>query len=117
MRWILFGPFLVLLILFALSNRQEVQLTLWPFDYAYAVPLSFAVLAVAALSFLIGAAVAWIASLPYRRRARQMEGAARRMETQLAGLRTQEVYPARRQAEAKAMPAPPAAPSGLAGKP
>ena len=32
MRWILFLPFAAVVVLFALSNRQTVELRLWPFD-------------------------------------------------------------------------------------
>src|SRR4051812_35652422 len=51
MRWILLLPLLVLLVLFGLSNWQEVSLHLWPLDLAWVVPLSVAVLAVGAACF------------------------------------------------------------------
>ena len=84
MRWILLLPLLVLLVLFGLSNRQEVLLRLWPFDLGWAVPLSVAVLLIGALAFLLGAGIAWAAGLPYRRRARRLEEAARLMDAELA---------------------------------
>ena len=56
LRWILLAPLLILLILFGLSNRQEVYLYLWPFDLAWAAPLSVAILVIGALFFLLGAA-------------------------------------------------------------
>jgi lipopolysaccharide assembly protein A len=83
-RLILLLPLLVLLVLFGLSNKQEVALRLWPFDLAWAVPLSVAVLLIGALAFLFGALIAWAASLPHRRRARQLEEAARLLEAELA---------------------------------
>ena len=87
MRWILLLPLLIILVLFGLSNREEVSLTLWPFDLAWVTPLSVAVLAIGAVCFLFGAAVAWLASLPHRRRARRMEEAARVMEAELSEFR------------------------------
>jgi uncharacterized integral membrane protein len=77
-------PLLVLLVLFGLSNRQEVALELWPFDLAWVVPLSTAMLILAALAFLFGAAVTWAGALSWRRRARRLEEAARVLEAELA---------------------------------
>jgi uncharacterized integral membrane protein len=90
MRWLLFLPLLLLLSLFALSNTQEVELRLWPFDLAWAAPLGIAVLILAAASFLVGALLAWSAGLAGRRRARQMESAAKLLEAELSGHRARE---------------------------
>jgi uncharacterized integral membrane protein len=87
MLWILLAPLLVLLILFGLSNRQEVSLHLWPFDLAWVAPLSVAVLIVAALAFLFGAGIAWLAAMPYRRRNRQLAESGRVLAAELAELR------------------------------
>jgi uncharacterized integral membrane protein len=84
MRWILLLPLLILLVLFGLSNKEEVSLHLWPFDLAWVAPLSVAVLVIGAVCFLLGASIAWSAALPARRRARRMEEAARLMEAELA---------------------------------
>lgn len=89
MRWILLLPLLLLLVLFGLSNRQEVALGLWPFDLAWAVPLSVAVLLIAALAFLLGALVAWTAAVPQRRQARKVHAAAGLLEAELSELRGQ----------------------------
>jgi len=89
-RILLLLPLLVFLVLFGLSNREEVQLRIWPFDLAWATPLSVAVLLIAAVFFLFGAFIAWAAALPYRRRARSLENAARIMEAELTELRGRE---------------------------
>jgi uncharacterized integral membrane protein len=68
MRWFLFLPLAVLVVLFALSNRQVVELRLWPFDVAWATPLALAVLLPAGIAFLLGAAIVWFSDLPARRR-------------------------------------------------
>lgn len=104
MLWLLLAPILVLLILFGLSNRAEVALHLWPFDVAWVAPLSVAILIVAALAFLFGALIAWAAALPYRRRARRLEEAARVLEAELAELRAR--------AAREVGPVPPAAAPG-----
>ncbi len=87
LRLILLLPLLILLILFGLSNRQDVLLRLWPFDLAWQVPLSVAVMLMAALAFLFGAVIAWLSAIPYRRRARRLESVTRQLEAELAELR------------------------------
>ncbi|WP_343897773.1 lipopolysaccharide assembly protein LapA domain-containing protein [Craurococcus roseus] len=77
-------PLLLVLVLFGLSNRQEVALELWPFDLAWVVPLSTAMLVLAALAFLFGAAVTWASALAARRRASRYREAARVLEAELA---------------------------------
>jgi uncharacterized integral membrane protein len=87
MVWIACGPLLLLLVLFGLSNRREVEIFLWPLDIAWVAPLSVAVLVAASLAFLFGALIAWTAAFPHRRRARRLEATARGMEAELADLR------------------------------
>ncbi|MCO6417653.1 LapA family protein [Siccirubricoccus sp. KC 17139] len=89
-RLILLAPLLILLVLFGLSNREEVALRLWPFDLAWAVPLSVAVLLIAAVFFLFGAFIAWAAALPYRRRAKALENTNRILQGEVAELRAKE---------------------------
>jgi uncharacterized integral membrane protein len=68
MRWLVFLPVATLVVLFALSNRDVVEMRLWPFDVAWAAPLAVAVLVPAALAFLLGAGIVWLSDLPARRR-------------------------------------------------
>jgi uncharacterized integral membrane protein len=90
MRWVLFVPLLILLALFALSNQQEVQIRLWPFDVVWVSALGIAGLLIAAVAFLAGALVVWGATLPARRRAGRLEQAARLMEGELAAYKAKE---------------------------
>jgi putative membrane protein len=80
-------PFLLLLVVFALSNAGTVQLGLWPTDLSIDAPLSLAVLGAAGLFFILGAIVVWIGSLNQRRRARRAESRVRALERELEGLR------------------------------
>jgi uncharacterized integral membrane protein len=111
MRWLLFLPLLVLLAIFALSNPQDVELRLWPFDLAWVSPLGIAVLILCAAAFLLGAGIAWAAGLAARRRAAKVEEAARLLEGELATYKAREEQ-ARRDADlgrapsAAALPAP-----------
>jgi uncharacterized integral membrane protein len=87
LRWLFLAPLLIVVVLFALSNTTTVSLTLWPFDLAWQAPLAVAVLVIAGVFFLLGAFIAWIAGLPARRRAHQLEGVVRTLERELGGLR------------------------------
>jgi uncharacterized integral membrane protein len=80
-------PFLLLLVLFALSNETVVQIGLWPTDFLVQAPLSVAVLAVSAVFFLLGAIVVGFGSLAQRRRARRAESKVRALEAEVAQLK------------------------------
>lgn len=51
---------------FAVSNKQEFALTLWPFPYEITLPVSFIVLAFALLFFVFGGIYSWILAIPVR---------------------------------------------------
>ncbi|MDR3538617.1 MAG: lipopolysaccharide assembly protein LapA domain-containing protein [Acetobacteraceae bacterium] len=87
MRLLIAAPFLLLLVLFALSNTAPVHLTLWPTDFALEMPLSLAILAAMAIAFLLGGAVVWVNELGQRRRARRAEEAVRLLEAQVQDLK------------------------------
>jgi uncharacterized integral membrane protein len=87
MRVLLAAPLLFILILFALSNKQAVELGLWPTDVQIELPVSLAVLGIAGLFFLFGALVAWSGTLSERSRARRAEATIRQLEAQLASIR------------------------------
>jgi putative membrane protein len=110
MRWVLFIPLLIVLALFALSNPQDVEFRMWPFDLAWVSPLGTAVLILCGLAFLFGAAMTWAAGLPARRRAARIEQAAKLLEAELAAHRAREEKARRdadmgRVAEAQVVPA------------
>jgi uncharacterized integral membrane protein len=83
LRALLLAPFLLLLIAFALSNQQPVSLGLWPIEETLEVPLSIAVLAIAAVFFLLGAVIVWFPALRHRRRARVAQRRVTTLETKL----------------------------------
>lgn len=82
LRLLLGAVVVLLVVIFALSNRQLVQLGFWPTGLTWQVPLSLAVLTVAALFFLGGALLGWSGTLAQRRRARRAETALRVVEAQ-----------------------------------
>lgn len=86
MRWFIFLPLAVLVVLFLLSNPQSIELRLWPFDFAWAASAAIAVLSIAAFAFLLGALIAWAAALPARRRGRAAERRVVELEANLKAL-------------------------------
>ncbi|WP_158747119.1 lipopolysaccharide assembly protein LapA domain-containing protein [Acidisphaera sp. L21] len=80
-------PFILVLIVFALSNATSVALGFWPTDLSVVVPLSLAVLGSGALFFVLGALVVGITSLGQRRRARRAEGRVKALERELEAMR------------------------------
>ena len=79
-------PFLLIIVLFALSNQQTVQLTLWPTDFQLEMPLSLAALGLALVFFLAGALMAWGGTVAARSRARRAEATVRQLRGQVEAL-------------------------------
>ena len=73
--------------MFALSNKQAVQLGFWPTDLSVVVPVSLAVLCIAGVFFLFGAFMSWGGTLAARNRARRAEARARQLQAQLEAVR------------------------------
>jgi Pyruvate/2-oxoacid:ferredoxin oxidoreductase gamma subunit len=86
MRWFIFLPLAILVVLFMLSNPQSIELRLWPFDLAWTASAAIAVLSIAAIAFLLGALIAWAAALPARRRGRAAERRVIELEANLKTL-------------------------------
>ena len=99
-------PFLVLLVLFAVSNPQPVRIGLWPTDLSVSISLALAVLAAMGLGLLFGGVLVWFSALGARLRARRAEHAARLLEAQVAELKAEvaslQLRPARRSGAAAA---------------
>ena len=87
MRLLIAVPFLILLVLFALSNTERVRLGLWPTDWSLEMPLSLAILVGMGIAFLLGGLVVWISELGQRRRARRAENAVSLLEAEVQELR------------------------------
>ena len=80
-------PVLIVLALFAVSNRQPVTVGFWPTDFSIMVPFAGAVLAVAAFTFLVGGFIVWVTDLRVRRRARRAEARVEVLEEEVRALR------------------------------
>jgi|ERR1700712_4106385 uncharacterized integral membrane protein len=80
-------PFLLFLLLFALSNREMVRVALWPTDWSVDVMLAVAVLGASAIAFLFGALTVWLSEFGRRRRLRKAEQQVLLLEDQNRALR------------------------------
>jgi uncharacterized integral membrane protein len=88
MRLLILVPFLLLLVLFALSNTAQVRIGLWPTGWSLELPLSLAILGGMGLAFLAGALLVWAAELGQRRRTRRAEQTVRLLEAQVQELKS-----------------------------
>ena len=83
LRWLIAAPFLLLLVLFVLSNTEPVTLRLWPTDLSLPVPLAIAVLGGMAIGLLAGALILWFGKLSARHAASRAESRIAALEAQL----------------------------------
>jgi uncharacterized integral membrane protein len=77
-------PLLLVLIVFAISNRQIVELNFWPFGIALTLPLFLLALGMLALGALAGALWMWAPLAHCRLRARSLERRIVEIEAALA---------------------------------
>jgi uncharacterized integral membrane protein len=85
-------PLAVMLIAFAVANRQMVTVSFDPTSStnpAYAVPLPLFVLIfiVLIVGVIVGGAAAWLGQSPWRRTARKLDGDVRALHEELAAFR------------------------------
>lgn len=106
MRLLIAAPFLLLLVLFALTNRAPVTLGLWPTGISLQAPLSLVILAAAAIAFLVGGLLVWVNELGQRRRARRAEAQLRKLEEEVQALRARLGIAAPAGAASAALPPP-----------
>jgi uncharacterized integral membrane protein len=81
--WIVGLPLALLLVVFAVANRHEIRLELWPLPFAVDLPAYLAVFGAALIGLVIGAAATWLAGSRGRSRARGDRRRAAGLERQL----------------------------------
>jgi putative membrane protein len=77
-------PLLLLLAVFAVSNRQIVELNFWPFGIALTMPLFLLALGMLAVGALAGALWMWLPLTRWRLRARSCDRRIIELEAALA---------------------------------
>jgi uncharacterized integral membrane protein len=83
-RWLIWGLIALILIVFAVANRQTMTLDLWPFPFAFEWPVCFVVLLTLVVGFFIGEFVAWVNGRRWRREARRLRHRIEELERTLA---------------------------------
>lgn len=81
--WILTLPVTVVVIVFAVANRDFVPLDLWPFEIALQIPVFVLVLGSMFLGFLIGALTMWLSAGKQRRRSRTARSRLTKLEREV----------------------------------
>lgn len=81
--WLLALPVALLIVVFAVANRHDVRLELWPFPWVLDLPVYLAVLGALVKGIVIGMVVAWLAGSGGRRRAREHKRRADSLQRQL----------------------------------
>lgn len=83
----LFILFIVVGVLIAVSNRQPVELALWPLPHLVVMPVYLLMIGMLLLGILAGLGMGWWAGRHHRRRAREASGEAARLEREVQRLR------------------------------
>jgi len=81
---LILGIFAIVVVTFALANREAVTLSLWPLPLDVTLPLYIAVLGGLAAGLIIGAASSWLPRFRLRRHARVAERRAAKAERSAA---------------------------------
>ena len=87
-------PLVVVLVVFAVANRQVVTVIFDPFDtahpaYALTLPLFGMVFVILIVGVIIGGIAAWLRQSHWRRTARRLDGEARALQGEVTALRAQ----------------------------
>jgi uncharacterized integral membrane protein len=89
LHWLVTGPVTLLLVLFAISNRESVSVTLWPLPTSLDPPLYLVVLVAMLIGFLVGEFVAWVVGRRWRQDARRKGRRIDALERELAATHAQ----------------------------
>jgi uncharacterized integral membrane protein len=77
-------PLAILLILFAIDNRDPLEIGLWPLPWTASLPAFLALFLALLVGFLAGALAAWFSGAKRRRRARNLADTSRAQAHQIA---------------------------------
>jgi putative membrane protein len=89
LSWIVTLPVTLVVVVFAVSNRDEVAINLWPTGLDLTIPFFAVVLGVFLAGFLVGAAIMWLSGAKGRARARRLRYRAEELERELVRLQRQ----------------------------
>jgi uncharacterized integral membrane protein len=90
--WVIGLPIIVIAVFFAISNQETTTFSLWPTQYAYDMPMFWAVEGAFVIGLILGVFFAWLAGGRRRAEARRLRSdlnsARRRAEQAEAKLKT-----------------------------
>jgi len=69
--WVVSIPVIIVVAVFAVMNRQQVALNLWPLPWEMSAPLFMLTLGAILFGFLFGCLVMWFSGSKHRRRLRE----------------------------------------------
>lgn len=91
--WLITVPVILLCVFFAVSNRQDVTVDLWPLDYIMTSPLYVMTLGAFFCGFLFGALMFWVSSLRHRWERHRLSREVAKLKTQLEAEKSKNVVP------------------------
>jgi uncharacterized integral membrane protein len=89
--WIVLALAALVLILFAVSNRETVSVGLWPLPALVELPLYLVILGTMVVGFFVGQVIAWAGGWRWRREARRSRERIAVLEGELAAERARPV--------------------------
>lgn len=87
--WVVLALVALVLILFAVSNRETVSVELWPLPSALELPLYLVVLGTLVIGFFAGRFLTWVGGWRWRREARRSRERIALLERELEAGRVQ----------------------------
>jgi uncharacterized integral membrane protein len=81
--WMALALVALVLVLFAVSNREAVSVALWPLPAVVELPLYLVVLGTLVLGFFVGQLVTWVGGWRWRREARRSRERIAMLEREL----------------------------------
>ncbi|HYH17203.1 MAG TPA: LapA family protein [Azospirillum sp.] len=118
LTWIITLPIALAAVLFAISNREAVTLSLWPLPFTVEAPVYLATLIALLVGFIAGGVITWMGQGRHRRRARAQSDRAYTLERELKETQARAAAAEKRIAEltrpAAGQPRVPALPSSEA---
>ncbi len=90
LSWIVTIPLGIIAISFAVSNREWVELALWPLPSGMGMPIFVAVLGPLVAGLIAGGAIAWWTGGKYRRLARRQSSRLKRLTAELETLQARD---------------------------
>jgi uncharacterized integral membrane protein len=87
--WIVTLPIIAIVTVFAVMNRQDVAINLWPLPWEFATPVFLLTLLLILFGFVFGALIMWFTGAKQRRQLRRVRRALDEAKMELHTLRRQ----------------------------